>query len=80
MTATLKDKISEMEKESIVDALEKCSWVKARAARQLGITERMIGYKIKKYGIGIKEMNEGEAKISDSDNSNNHHSIFKRRI
>jgi transcriptional regulator with GAF, ATPase, and Fis domain len=23
----------------------------AKAARQLGITERMIGYKIKKYGI-----------------------------
>jgi hypothetical protein len=23
----------------------------ARAARKLGITERMIGYKIKKYGI-----------------------------
>jgi len=23
----------------------------AKAARELGITERMIGYKIKKYGI-----------------------------
>jgi len=28
----------------------------ARAARKLGITERMIGYKVKKYGIRIKEV------------------------
>lgn len=28
----------------------------ARAARKLGITERMIGYKIKKYGLRIKEV------------------------
>jgi transcriptional regulator with GAF, ATPase, and Fis domain len=53
---TLKDRIREMEREEIVSALKECDWVMARAARKLGITERMIGYKIKKYGIRIKEV------------------------
>ncbi len=48
---TLKDKIKEIEKEEIINALKECNWVMAKAARMLGITERMIGYKIKKYGI-----------------------------
>jgi Nif-specific regulatory protein len=53
---SLKDKIREMEKEEIIHALGECNWVMAKAARKLGITERMIGYKIKKYGIRIKEV------------------------
>lgn len=52
---SLKDKISEIEREEIINALKECDWVMARAARKLGITERMIGYKIKKYGIGREE-------------------------
>ena len=48
---SLKDQIREIEKEEIIKALQECEWVMARAARKLGITERMIGYKIKKYGI-----------------------------
>ena len=60
MTHTLKDKINNLEKNAILKALRECSWVQARAARKLGITERMIGYKIKKYGIVIREVvNEG---------------------
>jgi Nif-specific regulatory protein len=53
---SLKDKIREIEREEIVNALRECNWVMAQAARKLGITERMIGYKIKKYGIRIKEV------------------------
>ena len=53
---TLKEKIKEMEREEIINALKDCNWVMAKAARKLGITERMIGYKIKKYGIRIKEV------------------------
>jgi transcriptional regulator with GAF, ATPase, and Fis domain len=49
--STLKDKVEEVEKQSIIDALKECNWVMARAARMLGITDRMIGYKIRKYGI-----------------------------
>jgi Nif-specific regulatory protein len=55
---SLKEKIREMEKEEIMNALGECNWVMARAAKKLGITERMIGYKIKKYGIrkeGVEE-------------------------
>jgi transcriptional regulator with GAF, ATPase, and Fis domain len=48
---SLKNKIKEIEKEEIIKALEECDWIMARAAKKLGITERMIAYKIKKYGI-----------------------------
>ena len=53
---SLRNRIKEMEREEIISALRECNWVMARAARRLGITERMIGYKIKKYGIRIKEV------------------------
>ena len=58
MTSTLKDKIAFLEREAILIALQDCNWVRARAARKLGITERMIGYKIRKYQIEIKEVNK----------------------
>ena len=48
---SLKNKMESYEKSAIIYALIECDWVMAKAARQLGITERMIGYKIKKYGI-----------------------------
>lgn len=53
---SLKEKIRELEREEILNALKECTWIMARAARRLGITERMIGYKIKKYGIGKEEV------------------------
>lgn len=55
---SLKKRVEEIEREEIINALKECEWVMARAARRLGITERMIGYKIKKYGIrkeGVKD-------------------------
>ncbi|GBE40222.1 nif-specific regulatory protein [bacterium BMS3Bbin09] len=48
---SLKGKIEHFEKLAIIKALHESGWVKAEAARKIGITERMIGYKIKKYGI-----------------------------
>jgi transcriptional regulator with GAF, ATPase, and Fis domain len=56
---SLTEKVKEIEKEEIISAMKECNWVKSRAARKLGITERMIGYKIKKYHI-IKEEVGGE--------------------
>ena len=53
---SLKNKVKEMEREEIINALRECNWIMARAARRLGITERMIGYKVKKYGIRVKEV------------------------
>jgi len=60
---SLKSRIEDLEKEEIIKALKECGWVMARAAKRLGITERMIGYKIHKYGLRIKEVrwNEGAA-------------------
>lgn len=51
----LKEKMSAMEKEEIIKALEDSSWIMAKAAKILGISERMIAYKIKKYGLRTKE-------------------------
>ena len=67
MTDRLKDKIEEIEREAILQALEECGWIQARAARKLGITGRMIGCKIKKYGIRIREVNISEAEAGGVD-------------
>lgn len=57
---SLKKRVEEIEREEIINALKECEWVMARAARRLGITERMIGYKIKKYGIRKEEEKSSE--------------------
>jgi Nif-specific regulatory protein len=54
--SSLKDKIKDIEREEIINALKECNGVMSRAARKLGISERMIGYKIRKYGIIKKEV------------------------
>lgn len=54
---SLKERMKEIEKGEIILALSECNWVMARAAKKLGITERMIGYKIKKYGIQKRGVN-----------------------
>ena len=53
---SLKSKIETYERDAIIQALEECNYVMVQAARKLGITERMIGYKIKKYGIDTKKL------------------------
>lgn len=50
-SGSLKHKVEDLEREEILNALRECNGVMARAARRLGITERMIGYKVRKYGI-----------------------------
>ena len=60
---SLKNKINEIEKEEILKALKECDWIMARAARKLGITERMIGYKVRKYSIR-KEGEEDSVQVS----------------
>ena len=46
--------IANKERELIVDALKKCGGQQRKAAVELGITERILGYKIRKYGISPK--------------------------
>ncbi len=49
--ANLKETVERLEKQMILSALRESGGVKARAARSLGITERILDYKMKKYGI-----------------------------
>lgn len=48
---TLSKDIEAIEKERISKALKECGYVQAKAARLLGITQRQLGYKAKKYGL-----------------------------
>jgi transcriptional regulator with GAF, ATPase, and Fis domain len=61
---SLKEKLSGMERAAILEALKAAGWVKAKAARELGMTERMIGYKIKKYGIGKEGLEDTRGETS----------------
>lgn len=51
---SLTEIIANKERELIVDALKKTGGRQRDAARELGVTERILGYKIKKYGIHPK--------------------------
>ena len=50
-TKTLPDSLEEIERDLIVKALHQHQGVQTRAAESLGISERVLRYKIKKYGI-----------------------------
>jgi DNA-binding NtrC family response regulator len=43
--------LAEIEVRSILDAMSRCGYNQTRAARMLGITRRVMGYRIKKYGL-----------------------------
>jgi len=47
----IKGTVEAMEKKMIIDALIKADWVQTKAASVIGISERMLRYKIKKYNI-----------------------------
>jgi Nif-specific regulatory protein len=51
---SLTEIIANMEQELIVDALKKSGGQQRKAAKDLGITERILGYKIKKHNIQPK--------------------------
>jgi transcriptional regulator with PAS, ATPase and Fis domain len=48
---SIDERIEEIEKAMIVDALQRCDGVQARAAKLLGIKDRSLWHRIKKYGI-----------------------------
>lgn len=41
----------ELERDRIVTALSRHDWVKTRAARELGLTPRQLGWRMKRYGL-----------------------------
>jgi DNA-binding NtrC family response regulator len=48
----LEEAVERLEKSRIKEAMEKAKGVKVRAAEILGITDRMLRYKLEKYGLG----------------------------
>lgn len=47
----LSDRLSRVEKQMLFSSLEQHDWVQTRAADALGISERVLRYKMKKYGL-----------------------------
>lgn len=43
--------LQDMERQEIEAALRRNGWVQARAARELGLTQRQMGYRIKKFNL-----------------------------
>jgi len=50
-TGSLEERLASLEKEMILEALRKSNWVQTRAAELLGISERVLRYKMSKHGI-----------------------------
>ncbi len=48
---SLKERVGELEKELITDVLKETGWVQTKAAKLLGISRRIMRYKMEKYGI-----------------------------
>jgi DNA-binding NtrC family response regulator len=48
---SLRNQVENLEKKAIVEALDKAGGVQSRAAETLGITERNLRYKLKKYAL-----------------------------
>jgi Nif-specific regulatory protein len=51
MAVALTDAVSKLEKDLIQDALKSARGNRAKAARLLGSTERVVNYKIRKHNI-----------------------------
>ncbi|MFC1834482.1 helix-turn-helix domain-containing protein [Thermodesulfobacteriota bacterium] len=45
------DSLQEVEKRRLIRALEKNNWIQTRAAKELGISLRQIGYKIRNHRL-----------------------------
>ena len=52
---SLRETLEEIERLRITQALEKSHGVQTKAAEELGISERVLRYKMRKYGIGEKD-------------------------
>jgi two-component system NtrC family response regulator len=52
LTGSLNETLDTVERGLILDALKEAGGIKTRAAQRLGLSERMLRYKLKKYQIG----------------------------
>jgi Nif-specific regulatory protein len=44
-------RIEELEKHTIMESLERNGWIQHKAAREIGLTLRQMGYRVKKFGL-----------------------------
>ncbi len=54
--ASLEETVADVEKRIIIDALKKVDGVQSKAARELGIKERSLWHKVKKYMIDVNNI------------------------
>ncbi|MBW2259084.1 MAG: sigma 54-interacting transcriptional regulator [Deltaproteobacteria bacterium] len=59
-SASINDRLRELEKGMIVQALRKTRGVQARAAEQLGLTQRSMWHKIKKHDIDVRAFKQAK--------------------
>ena len=59
----LSGSLLDLERQEIVASLRRNGWVQARAARELGLTQRQIGYRIKKFNLSRPEFALEEQKV-----------------
>jgi two-component system response regulator AtoC len=59
-SGTLAEAMEAVESETIRLALDRCDDNKARTARELGISERSLWYKLKKYSLGSSSSGQGD--------------------
>ena len=54
-TGRLSERLASVEKQMLLSALEEYDWIQTKAAESLGISERVLRYKMNKAGIKIKK-------------------------
>jgi len=54
MSGTLEETLDRVEREMIIEALKDSRGNKAKAARQLGVSERLMGLRVDRHGIDPK--------------------------
>lgn len=62
---TLQDKLDSVEREMIIEALKNARGNKAKAALSLGITERIMGLRVDKFGIEPKVFRSPRFRLSE---------------
>jgi Nif-specific regulatory protein len=65
-TGTLEDALDAVEREMIAEALKTHRGIMTKAARQLGLTERMMGLRVKKHGIDPLRFRTSAAQSPDA--------------
>jgi Nif-specific regulatory protein len=54
--------LSEIERNEVVSALERNGWVQYKAAKDLGLTARQVGYRIRKFNLE-RMVSEGRSSL-----------------